>query len=85
MTTMALDPHATTASVSTFALVTGSTRSTSQGSGARVLSVPEDQLYFWTAAWQHDEAEAVQELADGAGVVFEDGAAAVRWLLSAED
>jgi len=44
-------------------------------------SIAEDQLYYWTARWQREEQETLQELAHGEGHRFESAADAVRWLL----
>ncbi len=49
------------------------------------VSIPSAQYYYWSRAWQGDEKEALQEIADGLGVEFEDGAGPVRWLLDDED
>ena len=55
----------------------------SRGNAAgKIVSIPESQLYYWTTAWQRDEAEARAELDAGQGVRFEDSTEALRWLLS---
>jgi hypothetical protein len=48
---------------------------------------PADQAYFWTAEWQHGEAEAEADLAAGDYVDFDsdDPNDIVRWLLDAEN
>lgn len=46
------------------------------------VSTVDDQAYYWTPEWQANEAAAAAELARGEGVVFEDAAAAIRWLTS---
>lgn len=43
------------------------------------------QAYYWTHAWQTDEAETLASLAEGNGHVFTDAQAAIRWLLSSDD
>jgi hypothetical protein len=48
-------------------------------------SIPHAQAYYWTRLWQEGEAEALRELAAGAAATFEDGTAAIRWLLDDED
>ncbi len=49
------------------------------------LSVPRNQLYYWTREWQEDEAKALEELERGEGVIFYDPKEAARWLRSPED
>lgn len=44
--------------------------------------IPRDQLYYWSAKWQADEAEAVAELDSGEGRSFDSATDAIRWLLS---
>lgn len=46
------------------------------------LFVPHDQAYYWTMAWQRDEAEALREIAEGQARRFSSGAAAAAWLLA---
>lgn len=54
--------------------------------GARApLFIPLGQDYFWTAAWQRGEAEALREIANGDIRRFTSGEAAVRWLLADDD
>ncbi len=47
--------------------------------------VPRDQAYYWTLAWQRDEAEALREIAEGNTQRFASGAAAAEWLLANEE
>lgn len=54
-------------------------------SSAPVVSVPREQLYYWSRQWQEDEALALEDLAEGRSREFSNGTEAVRWLLSAED
>jgi hypothetical protein len=42
------------------------------------------QAYYWSHAWQADEAESLAALAAGEGRVFGDAQSAIRWLLSSE-
>lgn len=49
------------------------------------LFVPRDQAYYWTVAWQRDEAEALREIEEGKARRFPSGAAAAEWLLSDDD
>lgn len=49
------------------------------------LFVPRDQAYYWTVAWQRDEAEALREVAEGKARRFSSGAGAAEWLLSDDD
>jgi hypothetical protein len=51
-------------------------------SGQAPFFVPFGQDYFWTAEWQHGEAEALREIANGDLRRFSSGEAAIRWLLS---
>jgi hypothetical protein len=44
-------------------------------------SLPADEIYYWTAKWQADEAESRRELDAGQGRTFESSADAIRWLL----
>lgn len=48
-------------------------------------SVPADQLYYWTAKWQADQAETERELRAGNSRVFGSGQEAVKWLLASTD
>jgi len=48
-------------------------------------SAPRAQLYYWTAKWQLEEAEALDELARGEGHEFESAADAIRWLDDKDD
>lgn len=36
-------------------------------------SIPAEQAWFWTDAWQAGEREASEQLTAGEGTVFEDG------------
>lgn len=38
-------------------------------------SIPTDQAWFWTADWQDGEQQANEQLAAGAGLVFDNGGA----------
>lgn len=53
------------------------------------LNIPpitdQSQIYYWKLAWQHDEAEALEDLAAGRVRAFDDPEAAVRYLLNDED
>lgn len=49
------------------------------------LFVPRSQVYYWSAAWQQDEAEALRDIAAGDVRRFASGADAAAWLLSDED
>lgn len=49
------------------------------------LFVPRKQTYYWTLEWQHGEAEALREIAEGRARRFASGAAAAEWLLSDDD
>lgn len=47
-----------------------------------MFSVPESQLYFWSAAWQAGERESLDDIARGDVMEFDDPAEATQWLLS---
>jgi hypothetical protein len=49
------------------------------------VSIPSDEVYYWTVRWQTDEAESFQELRDGHGVTFSTATDAIRWLLDPTD
>ncbi len=53
--------------------------------GGVPASIAEDQLYYWTARWQREEQETLEELARGEGRHFESADEAVRWLLDPSD
>ena len=62
------------------------TASTAPETPRRVpLFMPHDQAYYWTTAWQRDEAEALREIAEGKARRFASGAAAAEWLLTDDD
>ena len=44
------------------------------------VAVPRDQLYYWSTAWQREEAIARDELARGQSVVFKDADELIDWL-----
>lgn len=49
------------------------------------FAIPRGQRYYWSSQWQADEVEALQELARGEYVEFDDAAGLIRWLLGPED
>ena len=49
------------------------------------VSIPRDEVYYWTLRWQQDEAETVRELEKGEGVTFASGGDMIRWLLDPSD
>lgn len=49
------------------------------------VSVPTDQLYYWSAKWQADQAESIREIEAGNSRVFNSAADAIRWLASTDD
>lgn len=54
---------------------------------AQFTSIPSDEVYFWTSAWQAGIARAESELAQGLGHGFPPGATdeeIIGWLRSAE-
>ena len=53
--------------------------------GQVVISVPTDQLYLWSSAWQEQEREALAELEAGNGRQFSSAIDAAKWLLSDDD
>lgn len=48
------------------------------------ISIPKDQLYFWTATWQASEARADADFAAGRSTEYDNFEALARDLLSAE-
>jgi hypothetical protein len=42
------------------------------------------QAYYWTHAWQRDEAESMRDVERGDVMTFRDGRSAVTWLLSGD-
>lgn len=74
-----------TAAASSISIKT-SRRATASNSPVRAgrapVSIPRSQAYYWTARWQDGEARALRQLRHGEFQEFEDGADAVRWLLS---
>lgn len=62
--------------------------STSNVSRARhdvPVTIPRDQLYYWSGQWQRGEEVALAELARGEGRYFASATDAIRWLLAPED
>ncbi len=49
------------------------------------VSIPEDQLYYWTALWQAGEQESTEDLRRGNSRIFSNPMDAIRWLLGADD
>jgi len=49
------------------------------------LFVPQEQMYYWTLAWQAGEAEALRDIAAGKVRRFESGFDAAAWLLADEE
>ena len=59
-----------------------STRSTATPHG-RVqvpLTMPVEQVYYWSASWQRAEAESLSDYAEGRYVETDDADALIRWL-----
>lgn len=52
-----------------------------QSAAPSAVIVPKEQSYFWTPAWQHEEAIAEAELSDGHFTEFKSSAAAAAWLV----
>jgi len=53
---------------------------------ATIASVASgDQWYYWTPAWQREEARAVTELRSGQYVEFNDAESAIAWLLGPDE
>lgn len=46
------------------------------------ISIPSNQLYYWTRKWQEGEQEALREIEAGKGRRFESARDAIHWLLS---
>lgn len=59
------------------------------GSGAPRLglpmSIPADEIFFWTRRWQEGEIESAAAREAGEVRRFPNGRAAVSWLLSEDD
>ncbi len=49
------------------------------------LSVPREQLYYWSREWQGGESEADEELRRGEARSFDNAEDALRWLDEPED
>ncbi len=69
------------------ALVLVATSTESNAPGATTgrllpLSIPEDELFFWTSHWQLGEAESAEDIRNGRVARFQDADSAIRWLLS---
>lgn len=45
------------------------------------VSIPSDQVYYWSYRWQESERKAREDLANGRSRVFSDPTDAVRHLL----
>lgn len=45
------------------------------------VSIPRDQVYYWSHRWQESERKAREDLANGRSRVFSDPTEAVRHLL----
>jgi hypothetical protein len=50
-----------------------------------MITVPEEQRYYWSPAWQQAEAESRREHAAGKARRFETAEDAVAWLLDDDD
>ena len=46
------------------------------------MFIPADQVYYWSAQWQRDEAESLADLKAGRARTFDDPQDAIRHLLS---
>jgi len=42
--------------------------------------LPPDQEFYWTEKWQADEQRALDELARGEGIDFDNATDLIRWL-----
>jgi hypothetical protein len=49
------------------------------------VSIPADQAYFWSRAWQEGEAEALADLEAGRSQTFADPTELARYLLRPSD
>jgi hypothetical protein len=49
------------------------------------LAISRSQAYYWTAAWQRAEQEALAEIAAGMARTFGDARSAIAYLLDADD
>jgi hypothetical protein len=71
-----------------FPEATAATGAASRGRRRRVpLTMPSDQTYYWSQAWQEQECEALEDLDAGRFARFdsEDPTDAVRWLNEPDD
>ena len=49
------------------------------------LSVPREELFFWTAKWQSGERQSAEQREAGNLVRFEKGTDLLNWLAAPED
>lgn len=68
-------------------MVGSATTMTSRMAHGVPLSIPRDQLYYWSMSWQDDIRESMEALRAGEYVDFEsdDPSDIVRWFLDDED
>lgn len=53
----------------------------SSGAHSMPISIPSDQVYYWSYRWQESERKAREDLVNGRSQVFSDPTDAVRHLL----
>jgi len=53
----------------------------SRGGSSMPVSIPAEQVYYWSYRWQQSERKAREDLANGRSRVFSDPLDAVRHLL----
>ncbi len=84
MTTITIDPQRTVASAATVPISTSATTSNNPLTAPRGMpaSVPADELYYWTEAWQAGEQETRRALARGEGRVYDSAKDVIRDLLT---
>lgn len=87
MTTLTVGPGATSVADrdSTRHSITYSSATAVTVSNGPVLLIPRDQLYYWSRAWQLQEAEAEAEIRAGKARHFESANEAIAWLLSGDE
>lgn len=79
---MTVDPHSTDSSDSVLT-VSADTSSMPPGPRRIPTSMPAEQMYYWSYAWQRDEGATLAEIEGGEYFQFDsdDPTDAARWLL----
>jgi hypothetical protein len=85
MTSLMLTPETTAGSSDSVQATPSATNLGPSQAPAHPFILRDDQLYFWTHAWQVGEAESAADLASGETELFGDATSAIKWLFSAEE